>query len=218
MQAVEIENQNNVSLTIGVILSPSFPFWHIHSVLSLLKLKKPQVWELKTINQHGISMARNRIVQQFLMSGMSHLLFLDSDVILSDENTIAQMLQVEEKVVVANVPQKPYGGVTCIKHSELPFARDAPITFRENELVKEFMLCGFGCVLIQREVLEKMKYPYFRYTSQESGETSDYESVSEDFYFFIKLYEMGIKPIFLPYVKATHVMTSGLTDKGIIPL
>jgi len=86
------------------------------------------------------------------------------------------MLLVNDDVVVAYVPQKPTGESPCIKHSELPHYRDRPVPYKEGEAVKDFMMCGMGCVLIKRQVLEEMEFPYFRYSSQEY-DISNYWSV-----------------------------------------
>ena len=217
MQAIEYETQRNTSLFVGVIFSPSFPYWHIEACQAFLNAKKPQLWMLDIQRSHGIASARNNIVLSFLKTNYSHLMLLDSDVILF-EDTIARMLQLDENVVIAHVPQKPNGGVPCIEHSELPFNRGAPVTKEDDTRpVKRFMLCSLGCVLIKRHVFEKMDFPYFRYASQEFDALPDWYRVSEDYYFFVQLEELGIKPVFLPTAKAKHIISAALEpSKGLV--
>ena len=217
MQAIEVETQNEESLYVGMIFSPTFPYWHIEAFHAFMNAEKPNKWKMQTLKTHGIAAARNKIVAQFLALDYTYFLSMDSDIIL-DRDTIAQMLHQGEEVVVANVPQKPEGGVPCIKHSELPYMRDDPISVKDNEPVKDFMLCGMGCVLIRRDVLQNMKFPQFRYVSQEFDTLPDYWRSSEDFYFFLKLHEMGIKPVFLPSAKVKHVTSAALYGKELVSL
>jgi len=216
MQACQIELQENTSLMIGVMFSPAFPFWHLSAIEGFLKVDKPKRWVFKHLKTYGLASARNQMVQYAILNKFTHILLLDADVIL-EKDTITKMLLVNDDVVVAYVPQKPTGESPCIKHSELPHYRDRPVPYKEGEAVKDFMMCGMGCVLIKRQVLEEMEFPYFRYSSQEY-DLPDFWLVSEDYYFFLKLDEMGIKPVFLSDAKVKHITQAALTDRGLVSI
>ena len=216
MQAIEYEMRKNTSLFVGVIFSPSFPYWHIEALQAFLNTKKPLRWMLDIERNHGIAAARNKIVQSFLKTTYTHLMLLDSDVILY-EDTVTRMLEIDEDVVVANVPQKPDGGVPCVEHSELPYRRGKQISVNGAQPVKQFMLCGLGCILVKREVFEQMDFPYFRYASQEFDTLPDWYRVSEDYFFFVRLEELGIKPVYLPKAKTKHITSAALEcGKGLV--
>ncbi len=57
-------------------------------------------------------------------------------------------------------------------------------------------VCGFGCVLVHRNVLENMKPPYFEMISDEC---------SEDFYFCNKAKKSGAKLWAVPSIRVGHV-------------
>lgn len=56
-------------------------------------------------------------------------------------------------------------------------------------------VCGFGCVLMHRDLVEKIEYPYFKTIS---------DDCSEDFYFCVKAKEAGFQLWADPSLKIFH--------------
>ena len=115
----------------------------------------------------------------------THIWFVEDDMIIPD-NTLWDMYAMDKEVVTCDYPvtKKGKGAVFSV----------------DNEVV----FCGTGCLLIKREVFDKLKSPYFRsdirWTPLNYGKTVKLvASINEkdgyglhDVTFGIKLYKAGI--------------------------
>lgn len=59
---------------------------------------------------------------------------------------------------------------------------------------------GAGCMLIRREVFDKIAWPWFRFE-----EHQDMTQKTEDVFFFEKCNAAGIRPLIVPTVRMTHI-------------
>lgn len=96
-----------------------------------------------------VSRARNGLTADFLASDATHLLFIDTDLIFSNDH-VARIVSHNEPVVGGFYPKKQEGDLAwvCNTYSELK-----PI--REDGL-QELRYTGTGFMCIQRQVFERM--------------------------------------------------------------
>ncbi|MEX0595033.1 MAG: hypothetical protein WD512_00930, partial [Candidatus Paceibacterota bacterium] len=136
-------------------------------------------------NESLITRARNYLVDEFLRSNMTHLLFIDSDIEFNPDDVLA-LIALDKDVIGAPYPKKsinwknvasavkniPPDKVDTFNYGELEgMAGDYvfnPIpgtkSFKVNEPM-EVMEIGTGYMLIKREVFIKYKeeYPHLKY-------------------------------------------------------
>jgi hypothetical protein len=140
-------------------------------------------------NESLITRARNYLVDEFLRSNCTHLLFIDADIHYDPRDVIA-MLGLDKDIIGAPYPKK------TIKWSSIIQAvkRNPDITgaelekcagdfvfnpvpgterFQVNELI-EVLEIGTGFMMIRREVFEKFKetYPEFSYKPDHVGQAN----------------------------------------------
>ncbi len=105
-----------------------------------------------------ISYNRNKIVQDFLTTECDFLMMVDSDIIppsnilnLADfnEDIVAPlMFAYQEKTVIPLILKQETDGLWGVQN------------FKGNEGLIEVDATGTGCIIIKREVLEKIKWPF----------------------------------------------------------
>lgn len=142
-----------------------------------------------TVNVQPVDNARNQIVKTFLESDCTHLLFLDSDTI-PPINAIDRLLTHNKPIISALTPiielsqtGMPYRKWNCVDENDEHM--------KPNTGVNKCKGAGGSCILIKREVFEKMKPPYYRFVyNDDSGKDV---IVSEDIYFIINALSLGIE-------------------------
>jgi len=131
-------------------------------VSSLLQLQKTVPCAFMVVERQMIEKARNAIALEALKVGATHLLFVDDDNPIPPD-TLTRLLEADKDVVIAPIlgrnPNKDgihplcafysfeHEGVTLYKHIE---------EFRDKGPLHKIDAGGTGCMLIKREVLEKM--------------------------------------------------------------
>jgi len=142
------------------------------------------------VDSVGVDLARNFIVEHFLKSDASHLLFIDSDMLLPAD--LLERLLAHNKDVVSALyfgrtqPEPMFRVKKGGKYSAL-------LNFPKNTLFKADSV-GLGACLIKRTVIEKVseslgqEEPMFKFTY--SGKA---EIVGEDTGFCEKAIEAGFK-------------------------
>jgi hypothetical protein len=140
-------------------------------------------------NESLITRARNYLVDEFLRSGYTHLLFLDSDIEF-DPNDVLALIALNKDIIGAPYPKKSINW-NSIKAA---VAKDPNINAGSLEQLvgdyvfnpipgtKEFkvteplevMEIGTGYMLIKREVFAKFKeeYPHLRYKPDHVGQAN----------------------------------------------
>lgn len=112
-----------------------------------------------------IARARNTIVKKFLETDSTHLWFID-DHTIPPKNALREMLAFKRPIVTGITPmvvedqELHYNVFLEDKNELLPLAFTDP-RVKPKSLSFKADACGFSCVLIERQVLEKMDYPYF---------------------------------------------------------
>ena len=183
-------------------------------------------------NESLIQRGRNTLVNQFLKTDYTHLLFVDADMSFF-ANDIVSMIEQDVGVVSALCPKKyldwnliasaAIAGVppdqlmtATADWAYLPFQGIGVLDTTNRELL-EIEAAGTGLILIKREVFEQIDVPYYTSTNGENikmfFETElDRESglnnyLSED-YNFCRLYrKTGGKIYLAPWTKVKHTGT-----------
>lgn len=96
-----------------------------------------------------VSRARNTITMDFLKSGCTHILFIDSDLIFSVEQ-VERLLSHDEDIVAGFYPKKKDG------YPELVFNPTIPPSQMDERRLTQVRYIGTGFMCIKRGVFEKM--------------------------------------------------------------
>ncbi len=121
------------------------------------------------------SYARNWCAREFLKSDRSHLLFVDADT-LPPFDAPKLLLDADKPVVAAVVHQ--------MKLDDDGITKPVPMVARREERgfvpvygkgIVEIDTCGFGCVLIEREVFSKIDFPWFEDHPWGEGRGQDFD-------------------------------------------
>lgn len=186
-------------------------------------------WRPLVIGRTVVSQARNMIVQIVLQgseaidprdhpngvpeeySQASHILFLDDDTMMPPDG-LMRLLSHDLPIV---------GGLVCLRGGRfLPSVyRRVPGTEAQHVFVTRFKrglqevdAIGGACLLVKREVFEKMSPPWFDY---QCGATPG-ETISEDFYFCLKARALGY-PIVLDFeVQCGHLALRPVTFQDFL--
>jgi hypothetical protein len=147
-----------------------------------------------------ITMARNSLVNEFLKTDCTELLFIDSDVVVEPDNILRLMAQSEGKDVTAGAyPRRAWD-----KKFFADLYYDDKGEFEFDGSLMRVQRVGTGFMLIQRHVIEKLKadHPEWLYSKEDGGETvcalfdfaiKDGRYIGEDYLFCDRVTDAGMK-------------------------
>lgn len=181
----------------------------IHPLLThrlLLWAKKyPNVTFYFTFRIAPVDRARNNIVKQFLTQTVdgkhfTHLLFIDSDTI-PPVDALPRLLAHDLPFVTALTPILKYDkgneGWTaydnCFTHTEKDETGKVVKTHvaKRNSGLVEIYRSGAACMLLKRELFEKLEEPYFQFVPNDDNTE---HVLSEDIHFCDMIRAAGIRP------------------------
>ena len=144
---------------------------------------------------------RDAIVYEVLQNipTVTHFWFLDSDNIPKDD-ALDKMLGYDISVGVYPIVQKGHIVWSIAKRASEGRRKFVGIPFRD--LPKKpfpISLYGFGCVMVRREVFEKMEWPYFKDIFAPGQRL-----MGEDIYFADKSAKAGFESWCVPEVQCEH--------------
>ena len=166
---------------------------HVQSILQLQYLCLQNSVDIRFTHLYNSSLihtARNSIVREFLDSGFTHLLFVDSDVAF-DATDILAMIALDKDIIGGIYPKKTFNWdiikQTIINNPDIAPEEIEKIggsfpafsvvnqesdTFDVGELV-EVEGIGTGLMMIRRNVFESFmeNYPEYKYDHKEGTET-----------------------------------------------
>jgi hypothetical protein len=153
--------------------------------------------------------SRNQMVEDSLISGgdWTHLWFLDSDVVPPAPYGLMRLLQRDKDMITGLYAKKAIPNQWLIWIDQQPVQISDPSTPfdiypRYKDRVIEVTGAGAGCLLVKREVFEKISPPWFKVDYRE-GST---DAWGEDVYFFNKARAAGIKLYMDTSVMCLHFM------------
>ena len=140
-------------------------------------------------NESLITRARNYLVDEFLRSGYTHLLFIDSDIHYNPQDVLA-LLALDKDVIGGPYPKKsinwPNVAAAARNHPDMePRELEGLVGEYVFNVVKgtsqfqvteplEVMEIGTGYMMVKREVFEKMEkeYPSIKYKPDHVGQAN----------------------------------------------
>lgn len=157
-----------------------------------------------------IHTARNVLAEGFLETDCEWSFWLDSDMVLP-ANTITVMMKWAKKLKAQFLTGIYYQRVG--EHLPVVLIRDEKVRKYEDEFshtpvfppegVKspfKVGCCGFGCVLIHRDVYSKLERPFFKYKW-----INEKKELSEDFYFCLNAKKAGVDLWAIPELNCGHI-------------
>lgn len=145
---------------------------------------------VRLVSGYTAEVARTKSVEAFLATQCDYLLFVDSDVVIS-ETVVDKLIEADKEAVTAIYHKKSL----TVQQSEVYRIADekrfeAYPTAEVPQTLFEITACGFGCILLRRDavrkVVEATKGVPFRFVQ---GEVY----ISEDIFFCNELSKLGIK-------------------------
>jgi len=144
----------------------------------------------------------NKLVAEALANNMTHIMFIDADMIFPSSGII-RLLDHDKDIVGANYNQRgnPQSGNQNI--STIKLADKEGNLIATNEIPPQLFKCwslGLGFSLIKTSVFEKLEKPYFR-----DFESPEGEHHTEDVEFFTKCQKANIEVWCNPTIQMGHI-------------
>ena len=175
-----------------------------------------------------ITMARNSLVNEFLKTDATDMLFIDSDVIVTPDDVLRLLAQHAGRDVTAGM----YPRRAKDKRFFLDFYQDNG-NFEFDGSLMRVNRVGTGFMMISRAIIEKMiaAHPEWQYENKDGNDTvaavfdfavKDGQFVGEDYLFCDRVTELGGKiwvdvDISLPHI-GTEAFTNNFREEVVIPL
>ena len=200
-------------ITIGMPLYNNMPIETFLSVLKILDSVDKKEYSFVNTRNYPIHYARNYLAEQFLKNKKSdYLLFLDSDMIFTNEETfIKRLLEIDADISSALAFKKgfPYEP-TMYKKEPVGEKCKSIEEYEEGEII-EVDAVGMACCLIKRKVFETIKQPWFGFITLED------DFLGEDLTFCKKAKEAGLTIKVDTGLIAAHVggIIDNKTFKGV---
>lgn len=159
----------------------------------------------RLLNQRGalIHMTREEMVQQGLVGGATHFLFIDSDMMFP-EDALHRLFSRNEPIVAANYVQR------CLptKPNAVSMLEGPMFTDPDSTGLEEAKSVGLGLALIRSEVFESMPRPWFDtyWYTREDGKMS---LIGEDVFFCHKCRHSNYK------IMIDHDLSKEVTHLGM---
>lgn len=147
-----------------------------------------------TICVQPVDNARNEIVEEFLKSDATHLLFIDSDT-LPPQDAIKKLLRVNQPIVSGLTP------IMEINEQEEIWRKWNCVGLDDKHLqphtgVLPIKGAGSSCIMIKREVFEKVPRPWYRFRYEDDNGKTTFNGepliISEDIHFIMQAISRGI--------------------------
>ncbi len=212
--------QKPVSLLIGLPMQGQTDTeWALNYAHNILQKQLPPNTQISVENRYGIAQSREAIINNFIKSNCTHLLFLDTDIMPVENHGITTLINdtlLNPKIymVTGCYYNSLYTGLAAWKDgAPLNFNDPNNIINTSKDPVIEVDTTGMGLYVFKRELfdlIEDMDRPLFFYKILE-GNTMQ----SEDFYFQKRLSgKYGIKPYIDNRVTALHIKRCKINVKG----
>ena len=180
-------------LVIGIPTTGNVNWRFASSLMSLeLPCKTRVIWQVRSM----IDTARNSIVDEFLKMPGKYLMMIDDDHEFSPK-TALKLMEHNVDIVGALAFKRRPDYQPCVYRQNQEDKQYYPIL---PKVFQEVDVVGSGCIMIKKEVFEKVKFPYFYTEYDEKG-----VHWSVDFRFCQKAKKEGYKIFVDPTVEIPHI-------------
>lgn len=135
-----------------------------------------------------VDRARNEIVEAFLKSDCTHLFFIDADTI-PPQDALKRLLAGNRDIVTAITPIVDYDEVAKEFYRKWNCVDQNDNHVKPNTGIIQCKGAGSSCIMIRRNVFEKMKKPWYEFIYKD--DTGKDVNVGEDIAFVIKALSLG---------------------------
>ncbi len=157
-----------------------------------------------TIGVVPVDEARNCLVEEFMngeAKDCTHIFFIDSDT-LPPQDAIYKLLSADKDIVSGLTPIIDFHDKDGTFYRKMNCVGMDDKHLRPNTGVVPIKGAGGSCIMVKREVFEKLEKPYFRFIyKDDNGKPT---IVSEDIYFIIKAMAAGFQPFADTSVMCRH--------------
>jgi len=182
-----------------LIAIPSLDFVHVEFLKSLtalvMRLKNDGVdFEVSIESGTLVYVARDKLAQKAVNGGFTHVLWLDADMVFSDNILEDLMFSGHDFVSgIAHGRRPPH--LSCLFESLSPVTR---FTSKYPSETFEVAGCGFGCVLITTEILKQVML-------NAKACFMPMAAYGEDLAFCLRASRIGVKIYAEPTVRLGHI-------------
>lgn len=175
---------------------PTMHYLHTYLAVVIMAWITQNKVALKLYPTMGISPvdnARNEIVEEFLNGegkDCTHLFFIDSDTI-PPVDALEKLLALDADIASGLTPIIAHDDKSMMFYRKWNCVDMKEEFVRPNTGIHQIIGAGGSCLLIKREVLEKMEKPHFRFLYQDDNGKPTL--ISEDIYFLTKANGLGYK-------------------------
>jgi hypothetical protein len=191
-------------VVMAVPLASPFIYWR--TVAALLEMERPLESDLMVFQGALVDRARNYLVDQMLNHPLdpTHIFFLDADIVPAADTL---MLLLKHRLpIVSGVYRKrlpPYEPMALSARGGRRGRTLQPIPIKGPRL-RRVDAVGAGCLLIRREVFQKVPAPWFTSEWRKDGH------LSEDFSFCEKAQKAGYQVMVDTAVTPLHLEPMGV--------
>jgi len=196
-------------LTLGILTRGIvFTEWAV----SLKNLSVPSDTVIHQIPGLPFDQARNELVRRMLKEGSKHIFFLDDDVLPPPEAYLK--LSSVPCEIVSGLYWKRQGRIVPALYREAhPLPEPIHIPEGGNP-VFEVDYAGGGCLLINRSVFERIRYPWFEWNMNRE-ELPPSKRMGEDFSFCQKARQAGLRIMAHTGVRCKHMGPGYSSEEGL---
>ncbi len=158
------------NLKLGWALPLDWPFISSSTHMSLMSMQRPDFIYLDTARGGDIAEKRDRQVQEAMRIGCTHILFLDGDMVYPQRTLVDLFDLLNRGADLASIicyrGYPPYDPILWRADGD---SEKKLFPFRDYKFgdVVEAGATGLACVLVKREVFEKLEPPWFRIQREE---------------------------------------------------
>lgn len=146
-----------LGLHVAEAILPEVYFNHLHT---MSKMARKHDLVLCGTSRIKVAPARNRIADQAIKEGCSHILFIDSDHILPDD-MLDLLIESADAAMVSGLICKRQFPFEAVAFKFLPDGDFDEILIKERGKIIEVDGCAMGCTLVNLEHMQTLEKPYF---------------------------------------------------------